>query len=652
MREVDHKTGCEGDPTTFYLTASYIDADIMNFDPADPSILTRRLFYCSSSIAHFKTTYEDGDRYEWFFDDGRTGSIISGQGTNVVAIMLNEWDHAIGQGFPELRCRITKCGGGAFAEPLRIGVDYGPDFISDLDPNISYCSGESIDVMFTTDPNNIPPNYDLQSFSYGAMFYGIDNTNGNRIRIDYTNPTYQFLPPNRVLVENLELPQVENQTIIGFLLLIYTSECGQPWHSSRSLHDVFMYPSPDIQISPSGTEEVCQGSALPVINSSLRNSQIGPVSYRWYKNGVAIPDIQGGDESFYAASTSGLYHLETYFDNMPTCTAVSETLSITTVPCGPNDPDGNGSDCTGSSSSVSVTWSACDEITLNFGHSGGTPLSTHYDIADLEYTEVSSGAGQAVITGDWEPGTYRVTYAGNYATCVARSETTVDIGYQPQMAINVDCLNGSYDVTVIDNSTAIANSQPNMLTDFEIVGVGSVVASTNDSETFTNLSDGNYTARISIADGNGPVCIAEIGFTLQAPDAAFTVHDARDPNGPPITETCTECPVILKPTNPYPDMQYEWSFNSGAINTMESPEVTLIDDTGQGSVDISFGVTSEWGCSANTVTQTITVYSADFEDGILSVAAQPIVRESRSIYLTATPLIPFHQSHRQIQIRI
>ncbi len=608
-RKISKKTNCRGFWRDYSISPFSINTNIQHFDPLNPSntAIANKPYHCASTIIDFRVDYVDGETYEWYFTDPRLASIVSGQNTNEVAVMLNEPINQLYQ--VSLGVRIRKCGIVYEPNPFNIEIDLGPQF-NWFPLNSEYCSGDEIFPQFQPQfPQNPANVYDLSIWTYEILLsYQVSGTTvftqptGFNVSVDINN---------LVTINNLFLPDVDISTSASLLILARDqNDCSAEAPLLVFNGQTIIKPRPQVDLINTGDLSFCDTAS---INTSLeaihQNPNIGSVTYQWYLNGNPIAGQTTSTLNITPALGFGNYHCEVSFINsVPSdCITSTDIIEIVERNCAIEPP------ClTEQVDITSIVWTDCGEIQVTIDHFGNTPDFVDYRVNGALFNTVSNTITSATLQAApnrLQAGTYNLNVAAIYPHCTTYTNQSFTIGYQSYIESSVTCRsNGGYDVTLI-NTGSILSSYPNATTvTYELPGVGSIV-STAGQNTFTNVPDGVYNARILI-DGAGPdpVCVATEEITLSSPDASFTMFDATDVSAGAITQTCTECPILLQPNNINPNHTYEWRFLTDATNTQISPEISLPNSPNQ---QIELTVTDQYGCEANTL-QTINVTQAEF----------------------------------------
>ncbi|AUC79974.1 hypothetical protein CW736_11630 [Nonlabens sp. MB-3u-79] len=615
VRQVSKNGGCAGSWLAHQITPLSIITEIDHYDPANPNINPRDGFFCSSSVAFFRVDYELGETYEWFFDDERYGSIIAGQNTHEVTIMFNELPIGISQGNPtNLNVRIRKCGQLTNITPYRVSLSYVPPTV--LTPPQDVCSGET--TNFTVSFVNLHPQADLSTWVFDWEFLVNGSTAGGftGIPIPQPNAIIQITPQNQLLISNVEVPFVDNPTLYTFRFN-YRNMDGCTTSVGNFVNPTtFILPSPNVDVIASGDTSFCSVADIDVTLSAIyQNTNLGPVNYQWLRNGNIIPGQTGTtlvvNPTVNPFLGVGNYSCAISFpNNNPNgCVSITEDIPITIRDCSA-DPI-----CTNEQIAItSVNWADCKEIQVAVDNFGGSPSSVEYTVRGSNWDIVSSNSTSATLesNSDLPAGTYTMLVKAIYPNCSTTDSVPFTIGYQAAIDTSVGCVTPNSNEITVNSTGTILNTYVGATVSYGLVGFGTSVTNTLGSHTFTNVPDGVYTARVLISGPGDPVCIAEQEVVLNSPDAAFEILDAREAaintNAGPITQTCMECPILLRPINSNPNHTYTWGFLTDGSNTQVSPEISLP----VGIQDINLTVTDENGCSVTSPFQQIEVTEGVF----------------------------------------
>lgn len=601
-RKVSKRTGCKGPWSDYDITPVSIDTNIIHFDPLNltNTAIANKPYHCASTIIDFRVDYLEGETYEWYFTDPRLASIVSGQNTNEVAVMLNE---PINQLYAvSLGVRIRKCGIVYEPSTFDIEIDLGPQF-NWFPLDAEYCSGDEISLQFQPQfPQNPANVYDLSVWSYEAIInYQVGS---NFIVNRNTDFTVSVGANNLVTVNNLVLPDVDSSVTANIIILTSDqNDCSAASPLPAFSGQTVINPRPQIDLIRAGDLSFCDAASIDTSLEVIhQNTAVGNVTYQWYLNSSLIAGQTASILDIIPALGFGSYYCEVNFinSNPSDCTTSTYIVEITERNCVIEPP------CIIEQVEItSIVWTDCDEIQVTVNNFGNTPDLVGYRVSGAFFNTVSSTLTSATL----QAGTYNLNITAVYPHCTTYTNQAFTIGYQSYMESSVTCrTNGGYDVTLIQTGSILA-SYPNATTvTYELPGVGSVV-STAGQHTFSNVPVGVYNARILI-DGAGPdpVCIATQEITLSTPDAAFTMYDATNITAGAITQTCTECPLLLRPNNINPNHSYKWRFLTDATNTQISPEISLPVGNSQ---EIKLTVTDEHGCETIT-SQFINVTQAEF----------------------------------------
>ena len=106
----------------------------------------------------------------------------------------------------------------------------------------------------------------------------------------------------------------------GEYYVVVTAENG--CQRASAIQTVIVNDLPEVSIASLNTE-VCDGNSVDLIATATGE---GVISYKWYKDDVAIPGAEGPEYDVWAATESGVYYVEISDDN---CSNISNKITVT-----------------------------------------------------------------------------------------------------------------------------------------------------------------------------------------------------------------------------------------------------------------------------------------------------------------------------------
>jgi len=568
-----------------------VDEEIVNIDSGSTGNQT----FCASSLSDFELNYQDSDVYTWTFDPPELATVSAGQGTNTPSILFNETftdqgGNLIDQG--EIIVNAKVCGQMQEIDRFDFTILESPTLTVNAPSEI--CAGESFSIDITSDiPLDITDPLQDVSLSF-------DNGDDDIDQITINSPT-------SITISNIVLSDVDNDISIGYNISIDNLNCN----TAQASGSITVKPKPEADISiQSGGTSFCDLIDIDLILESSIQDATGNETYQWLYNGSPIIPAQT-QASLYISSldntnyNSGDYQLEVTGANG--CTVLTNTITLDQNCNEPPPCD------TGETASVTSTWTACNEIEVEINYTG-TPTAINTFSPDSFTNQNSTLINQQTNTGQIIK-TYNADATGNYffineivyGNCKLVEVTSVKKGYQAILDTDITCNgNGSYDVTLINNSTFLDDFS-NLNVSYQITNLDNnqiINPTGNNSQVTANLNSGNYEFELSIQEGSNPLCVVTEDVDLNLPDASFSIANS--------SSFCTEEPVILSPTNPDPDVSYLWEFQ-GASNTQENITIQMLD---QDDTEITLTATDPYGCSDTFTINNLEVLKAEFEGEI------------------------------------
>ncbi len=145
-----------------------------------------------------------------------------------------------------------------------------------------------------------------------------------------TDVQFQWVFVNGSTNPTVATTQNYQPTVSGTYIVGIRNDClpANTWVNSQpvviDLNSVTTLPIPTISSLPlGGIDKICPDGS--VILQAQTTSTIPNIAYRWFRNGVLIPNASNNQ---IVANIGGAYAVETYIANAPTCTKVSAVYGL------------------------------------------------------------------------------------------------------------------------------------------------------------------------------------------------------------------------------------------------------------------------------------------------------------------------------------
>lgn len=588
--------GCVSAPLTLNLSRIVVNSTITN----NAGLTT----FCPSSQTTFTVNHNGvtPDLVEWYVEPSNFGNIISGINSNTVTVSWNEIS-ASPNGF--LKVRVKKCGvDTVFSKPITLQT--APNLT--LTAPSPICYGSNLNFTLTSST----------SLLTGTVTWDFGNGVTTTTPV---NPASTYVIPNPY---NNSTTSNINYTIIATVNL--PNGCS---YSVNASQQVVVYPRTKITITPGYNYTVCPSSYTPFTLNANATAGLGvTVTYKWFKNGSPI--TVNGTNSVYQVSgptPQGTYYVEVKDSNQ--CTVTSQTITVN-ADCAPINPCSINPD---PNVQLTASWSACNVLTAQLSYTfAGTPTVQWIGSPFLSFMNGNNSGAQ--FSTD-VPGAHLITAKVTFPTpsgpCTVIRNVEVKKHYQPNFNTNIVCVNGLYNVTLLNNTTVFDLPSPVTYT-FNGTGLPSQVGETIN---LTNLSPGTYTYTLTTSlGGSYPSCSITKTITLaQMPTVIFST---------PANNSwyCAEEQITLVIPNYNSANSYEWLFNNTSY--VASGATTLINIDTEGSYDVKLKASNPYGCSFTGPAKTVIIKKAKFV-GNLAATPQNICEGSTPapvITFTADPLFP------------
>ncbi|PZR10336.1 MAG: hypothetical protein DI539_21330, partial [Flavobacterium psychrophilum] len=361
-------------------------------------------------------------------------------------------------------------------------------------------------------------------------------------------------------------------------------------YTVNASQNILVFPKTIISITPGYNYIVCPTSYSPFTLSANATTGLGvTVSYQWYKDGGPI----GGNSSTYTISNAtqgttpgGIYYVSVLDSNG--CQVKSQPITVTENctplgPCAANivpAPNLN----------VTATWNACNNIVATATYNG-TPVSVQWQ--GSPFLSLVSGNNTTAQFSTDVPGAHLVTVFVTFplpggGTCTVQKTVEVKKHYKANFNTTINCVNGAYNVSLINNSTVFDVVSPITYT-FSGTNLPPTVGQTIN---LTGLAPGTYTYTLTLSMSGKPNCVITKTITLsQMPNVNFSLAD---------TSYCAEEPITLTIPNYNPVNTYIWNFfNTSYIASSATSQIN-INPPSSGPYGITLTAINPYGCSYTT----------------------------------------------------
>ncbi len=568
--------------------------------------------YCASSIAEFSLNYQDSDTYVWTFDPPQLATVSAGIGTNNPSILFNEpftdsSGNYINQGQIIVNAKV--CGQMQEIDRFDFSLIESPTLTVNMPPEI--CAGTPFDVDITS-------SIELPGLSPQDVNISFEN-NFNNFNDVTINSTTSYT------IHDIVLNNVDSDITIDYNISIDNDICNDAIASGT----ITVEPSPIADISLiTGGNAFCQEDDIDsVLEVTVQNTN-GNQTYQWLYNGSNISgetsntlDIGNLNNSIY---NFGLYSVEVQGANG--CVTRASVYEIFEN-CEDVLP------CENETISVTASWISCEQVEVTATYSGNpnlTSLNTTDSFsnvnATLESTQSSPGQITQVYNVDTN-GNFKFKARAVYNDCFTEAITTAIVGYHPILNTEITCndMGNGYDV-ILHNDSTLLDAFNNTNANYSITNTDtgqSIAIDPSDqdfNQAIATLPPANYEFTLSIQEPGSPLCEITEQVDLSLPDATFSIS-----NSSPF---CTEEQVTLSPTNPDPNVSYQWEFQ-GATNTLQ--DIVIQMDANQTN-QITLTATNSYDCSSSFSIENLEVLKAEFSGQI--IPQNPLICEGDSISLS------------------
>ena len=522
--------------------------------PVDLILTQTQSPVCGSSFATYAIADANADSYNWSIIPESAGSINTGQNTNEISILWNQFNGAAHVKIEVVRCSTT------YLVQYLIQVINAPTVTISGATNV--CKGVNTNFTLSLAPSS--------TFDYVEWNFGDGTTQTvNYVNASSLTTSHQYNDP---LLVNTNY-QV-TATVYG------GNGCIMP---ATATFNVTVSPTPVIYLTPTNGLNICS----PAITTASYNYSVniqsgfaGTNTIQWYHNGNSIAaetnltiNVQPyGVGSYYATVT-----------NIFNCTATTQTFYVT-------------NECGGCSAPYQVDAAVINTVCNGFQATAtvieGTPISVNWASVNFPGATIVNNTPYNLTVDNVQPGQYTIQLIANYyingSTCAKTKDVTFTIPYKAGLKYNVSCNGSSYNVQLLDFSVYypetpiehFAFTIDNGLNWYPATIVGGI------PQFNTTLTPGSYQIGIKIYSAGYAHCTHYETLLLPAmPSAAFTAS----------TNNCQDNAVQFTALDNSPDLQYYWSFNDGSYNLQQNPVRVF---NGFDDFAIQLTVTNKYGCSA------------------------------------------------------
>lgn len=453
--------------------------------------------------------------YTWTITPAEAGSVISGQGNNVVQV---QWYND----YPNATLNVSVCNT-TDALPIVIHTAIVPT----VSQNIDLCEGSSVSLGVS------PNNYSEYAWGGGQNTANISATAG------------------------------------GSYVVTVTDANGCTANTAYQLH---AYPLPNATLGLQDYGVMCVQNPINIAVSALESPGY---SYEWAVNNTPLPTTTNTQLHIGDAQVASFTYQVTVTDEH-NCVDISEPVTISQVICPsggcsgscPN-PDG-GNNCTVAANSYigfEPILPHCETVTFENTSVGANSYQWDYGDGSLfDWTNTTDNMTHTYNEANF----YQVFIYGYYpnltpppAECLAAAVRTVEIPLSADFDYIKPCLNTPTEF--IDRSQHTDNTSiSSWQWDF---GDGQTSTDQNPSHTYS--AEGDYNVTLSVSNGTCSNSISQTISINALPDAAFST----------IGIICENTPATLSLTNPAStNINWEWDFGDNSSVVAEQANHTYLQD--------------------------------------------------------------------------
>ncbi len=536
---------CPGIADTMFIQEEIIDPDV-----------TGEVVPCANTFFNYTANYTRGEVYNWAIYPNTAGSVTVGDHTPDITIL---WNNVPSITTAAIVAKIAKCDT-LVTDTLWVNVQPAP--VMTITPSYdTVCPGDALMFVATA----------------GAGGYAWNFGDGSPIVIG-TDTVYHAFPPN-TSIDNM-IYTVRVTPLPGTAAMCPPAGIGTV--------DIVVVPGPVAYVT--GVTYTLCGDSSSLTLFGVVTSNVGVLSYQWYRNGVAMT---GDTTTSLLVTDTGYYSITVMSDNYCWATATPVHVEF-------RCPDGSAG-CATITATTSVT---CNTINL-FGATPAGAYNWNWSITGVAY--ISSATGSVTIN---IPGIYESYYSVNFSdTCAPYIRITDTIGVVPQFRYEVQCASGGMDSIFLADYTTF----------LPFFGIDSVRWSDGTGYIGTGLNlrvartapgSYNFTATV-YGTRPGGTFICPVTHTINLPDppvASFSAAPHPLCEGVPMTFTPVTSPAIF---------MYSWDFGDTSASLLQNPERVYQWEapTDPRTLYASLSVTDSIGCTDND-TQTISIFKNRLEGNL------------------------------------
>lgn len=532
--------------------------------------------FCPSSQTTFTANLNGitPDQLEWSVVPANFGNIISGANANTVTV---SWNEISTSATGTLQLKVKKCGvDQIFNTPITLQATP----VLTLAPPAPICYGSNLTLTLTS---SVP-------LTSGTINWNFGNGTTATSPVSSTS-TYSFPNPyNNATGTNV------NYSIVATLVL--PNGCNS---SPTAAQSIVVYPKTTITVTPGYNYTVCPTSYTPFTLSANATTGIGvTVNYQWFKGASLISGATASTYTISGTSPAGTYYVRVTDSN--NCVVNSQTITVNASCVPPNpcsiSPDPN--------VTLAGSWSACGTISATLSYVGTATVQW----LGSPFISLISGNTAGAQFSTNVPGAHLVTALVTFSTpsgpCTVTRTVEVKTYYKPNFNTNIVCNgNGSYNVTLLNNSTIFDVTASNPITyTFSGTGMSTQVGQTIN---LTNLAPGTYNYTLTLTMAGKPSCNITKTVVLSAmPNVAFSLA--------PLTYCAEEQIGLTIPA--YNSVNtYKWLFNGTSY--IASNATTLININAPGTYPIRLQATTPLGCVLTSNPISVTILKASFSGSLV-----------------------------------
>ena len=560
--------------------------------PVDLTLTQTQSPVCGSSFATYAIADANADSYNWSIIPESAGSINTGQNTNEISILWNQFNGAAHVKIEVVRCSTT------YLVQYLIQVINAPTVTINGATNV--CKGVNTNFTLSLAPSS--------TFDYVEWNFG----DGTTQTVYYTNSS------SLTIAHQYNDPLLINTNYQVTATVHGGSGCIMP---ATATFNVTVSPTPVIYLTPTNGLNICSPAITPSsynYSVNIQSGFAGTNTIQWYHNGNSIAaetnatiNVQPyGIGSFYATVTNNF-----------NCTATTQTFYVT-------------NECGGCSAPYQVDAAVINTVCNGFQATAtvieGTPISVNWASVNFPDATIVNNTPYNLTVDNVQPGQYTIQLIANYyingSNCAKTKDVTFTIPYKAGIKYNVSCNGSSYNVQLLDFSVYYPQTPiehfsftiDNGLNWYPATIVGGI------AQFNTTLPPGSYPIGIQINSAGYAACTHFETLLLPAmPSAAFTTS----------TNNCQDNAVQFTALDNSPDLQYNWNFNDGSYNLQQNPVRVF---NGSGDFTVQLTVTNKYGCVA-TSTQFVYVTPVNMFGILEQTPSSPCEGNSTSLHFEPNP---------------